>query len=105
MQDAATGLKSFKTYINGEWVDAKSGQTFQSTDPYTAEPWAEIPRCGAEDVDAAVKAAWAAFDSGPWAKMTQTARGRTLRKIAELIEKNADYSGRDRSPRQRQANF
>lgn len=91
MQDAPTTLKSFKTYINSQWVEARSGQTFQSHDPYTGAAWAEIPRCGADDVNAAVQAAWTAFDSGPWSKMTQTARGRTLRKIAQLIETHGDY--------------
>jgi len=91
MQDAPTGLKSFQTYIDGKWVDARSGERFQTSDPYRAEPWAEIPRCGAEDVDAACNAAWRAFDDGPWARMTQTARGHVLRRIAGLIEKHGDY--------------
>lgn len=91
MQDAATGLKPFQTYIDGQWVDAKSGDTFQSADPYTGEPWAVIPRCNADDVDVACKAAQRAFEDSPWSRMTQTARGRKLRKIAELIEKHGDY--------------
>ncbi|MEL6299771.1 MAG: aldehyde dehydrogenase [Pseudomonadota bacterium] len=91
MQDAATGLKTFQTYIDGQWVDAASGKRFQTSDPYTGDVWAEIPQCGADDVDRAVNAAYRAFDSGPWADMTQTARGRVLRKIAQGIEKHGDY--------------
>ena len=43
--------------IGGEWVDARSGATFESVDPFTGAPWATFPRAGAEDVDAAVRAA------------------------------------------------
>ena len=79
MQDAPTGLKTYQTYINGQWVDAVSGKRMLTSDPYTGEPWAEIPDCGAADVDKAVDAAYQAYDDSPWTKMTQTARGRVLR--------------------------
>ncbi len=52
--------------VGGEWVDARSGETFETVDPYTARPWATLPRAGPEDVDAAVAAARRAFDDGPW---------------------------------------
>ncbi|MGI9425152.1 MAG: aldehyde dehydrogenase, partial [Hyphomicrobiaceae bacterium] len=91
MQAAPSGLKVYQTYIDGKWVDAISGKRLQTSDPYTGEPWAEIPDCDAADVDRAAEAAYRAFDDGPWARMTQTARGRALRKIADLIEKNADH--------------
>ena len=51
------------------------------------EPWATIPRAGAEDVDAAVRAARGAFE--PWAKTTAITRARLLRRLAELIAENA----------------
>ena len=44
-------------YIAGEWVDAHSGETFETVDPFTGRPWAVIPRAGAADVDDAVRAA------------------------------------------------
>ena len=91
MQDAPTGLKTYQTYIDGKWVDAISGKRLLTSDPYTGEPWAEIPECEAADVDRAVDAAYRAFDGGPWSKLTQTARGRVLRTIAGLIEKHADH--------------
>jgi aldehyde dehydrogenase (NAD+) len=87
-------LKTFQAYIDGRFVDAQGGKTFKTYDPYTGEAWAEIPDCGAAEIDAACNAAYRAFDSGPWASMTQTARGRVLRKIAGLIEKHADYLAR-----------
>jgi aldehyde dehydrogenase (NAD+) len=90
MLDRPTQLKKFQTYIDGQFVDAVSGKTFQTSDPFTGEPWALIPECEAADVDRAVEAAARAFE-GPWAKLTQTARGKALRRIAGLIEKHADY--------------
>ncbi|MDA7947814.1 MAG: aldehyde dehydrogenase [Hyphomicrobiaceae bacterium] len=84
-------FKEYKTFIGGEWVAAQSGETFESEDPYTGEPWALIPRCGADDVDRAVRAAYDAWDAGPWADMTATARGRLLRKLGDLIAENAEH--------------
>ena len=91
MQDKPVKLKSYQTYIDGKWCDAVSGKKFQTFNPYTAQAWAEIPECDARDVDLACQAAHRAFESGPWPKMTQTARGKLLRKIGGLIEKHADY--------------
>src|SRR3954463_8880477 len=75
--------------IGGEWVHARSGATFESINPYTAQPWASIPRAGAEDVDAAVRAARAAFES--WGRTTPAARSKLLRRLAELIAENASH--------------
>ncbi|WP_272597912.1 aldehyde dehydrogenase [Solirubrobacter ginsenosidimutans] len=74
--------------IGGEWVDARSGAIFESINPYTAEPWATIPRAGAEDVDAAVRAARGAFES--WSRTTAVTRARLMRRLAELIAENAE---------------
>jgi aldehyde dehydrogenase (NAD+) len=76
-------------YIGGEWVDARSGETFETIDPFTGEPWAEIPRAGAVDVDAAVTAARRAFDDGPWRTTTAAQRGTMMRRLAELIAERA----------------
>jgi (Z)-2-((N-methylformamido)methylene)-5-hydroxybutyrolactone dehydrogenase len=91
MQDRPTKLKEYQTYIDGKWCDASSGKKFQTFDPYTGEPWALIPECDAKDADRACEAAWRAFDKGPWPAMTQTARGKVLRRIAGLIEKHAEH--------------
>jgi aldehyde dehydrogenase (NAD+) len=87
---AMAKLTSFQTYIDGKWCNANSGETFQSEDPYTGEPWSLIPKCGKADVDRAVEAAYAAWDSGPWAETTATARGRMLRKLGDLVADNAE---------------
>ena len=91
MQDRPTKLQEYQTYIDGKWCEATSGKKFQTHDPYTGEPWALIPECDAKDVDRACEAAWRAFDKGPWPAMTQTARGKVLRRIAGLIEKHAEH--------------
>jgi (Z)-2-((N-methylformamido)methylene)-5-hydroxybutyrolactone dehydrogenase len=87
---APASLKRYRMLIGGEWVDARSGETFETVNPYTGRPWALIPRAGAEDVDAAVRAARAAFDAGPWRRTTAVERGRLLRRLAELIAENAE---------------
>jgi aldehyde dehydrogenase (NAD+) len=76
--------------IGGEWVEALSGETFESVNPYTARTWATAPEAGEEDVDRAVRAAREAFDEGPWGRMTGTERARLMRRLAELIAENAE---------------
>jgi len=82
-------LKKYKIYVDGKWSDASSDKYFESQDPYLGKPWAAIPACTQKDVDRAVEAASKAFESGEWADMTATARGRIMRKLAALIEENA----------------
>src|SRR5215216_5902276 len=72
-------------YIGGEWVDAATGDYFESDDPYRGEPWALIPRGSADDADRAVKAARQAFTSGEWPALTASRRGALLRKLGDLI--------------------
>ena len=91
MLDRPTKLKEYQTYIDGKWCDAASGKKFQTFDPYTGEPWALIPECDAKDADRACEAAWRAFDKGPWPAMSQTARGKLLRRIGGLIEQHAQH--------------
>lgn len=85
-----SGCKEYRCYIDGEWCPSQSGATFGSTDPFTAKPWATIPRCNAEDVEKAVGAARRAFDSGAWPRMHPTERGRLLHRVADLIARDAD---------------
>lgn len=76
--------------INGKWVPAKSGKTFDVYDPATDQVIAQVAEGDAADVELAVTAARAAFDTGPWSKMTASERGRLIWKVGELIEQNAD---------------
>lgn len=85
------GIRQFRCFIDGEWVAALSGETFGSVDPFTAKAWATIPKCGARDVDRAVEAARRAFDDGEWSKLTATQRGHLLRRLGDLIARDADH--------------
>ena len=67
-----------------------SGEWFESINPYTAQPWALIPRGGKADVDRAVAAAKKAFYSKEWRGLTASARGALLRKLADLLAVEAD---------------
>src|ERR1700746_1598621 len=81
MEDRPTTLKTYQTYIDGKGVDAASGKTLQSYDPYTGEPWALIPECDKVDVDRAVEAASRALGRGSWQKMRPTERVKVLRRL------------------------
>ena len=74
--------------IDGSPQAARSGRTYTSTDPYTGQPWAQVPDADAQDVDAAVAAARAAL-GGPWGKLTATQRGKLLHRLGELIARDA----------------
>ena len=100
---ATATLTTYKMYIDGQWVDAASGDHFESDDPFRAEPWALIPRGTAADVDRAVRAAHRAFTSGEWPKLTASHRGALLRKLGDLDHRALEAAGRDRGARQRQA--
>ncbi len=76
--------KVFRNLINGEVVDAASGETYDVIDPVTGEVYAQAAMSGAEDVDRAYQAADAAFES--WADLVPRDRQRALLKIAEAIE-------------------
>jgi acyl-CoA reductase-like NAD-dependent aldehyde dehydrogenase len=64
--------------INGEWVEAQSGERLDSKDPATGAVNGTIPKGAKADVDAAVKAARDSFESGVWRNMTPDDRGRFL---------------------------
>jgi (Z)-2-((N-methylformamido)methylene)-5-hydroxybutyrolactone dehydrogenase len=77
-------------FIDGEWTDSASGEYFESFDPYTAKAWTLVPRGNAEDVDRAVQAAQRAFTSGEWPKMHASQRGLLMRRLGDLIARDAD---------------
>ena len=76
--------------IDGEWTEPASGEYFESFDPFTAKAWTLIPRGNADDVDRAVQAAHRAFTSGEWPKMHASQRGLLLRKLGDLIARDAE---------------
>ena len=76
--------------IDGRWVPAKSGKSFDVFDPSTGKVIASAAECEKADVDAAVAAARKAFDHGPWPRMSPSERGRILWKIGDLILENLE---------------
>ena len=70
--------KKQKMLINGKWVEAASGKTFPTYNPATGEVLSHVAEGDREDIDRAVKAARAAFEKGPWAKISPSERGRTM---------------------------
>lgn len=87
-------LKRYRMFIDGRWVDAEDGKTFESVNPANGRPWAVFPAATAGDADRAVKAAHRAFQEGPWAKFTPTERGKLLRRLAELMPAASEELGR-----------
>ncbi len=81
-------MKTYTHYINGAFVPALSGETFESTDPYSGKAWAKIARGSSADIDAAVTAAKEAMD-GEWGTVNASHRGKLLNRLAELIENDA----------------
>jgi aldehyde dehydrogenase (NAD+) len=80
-------------FIGGEWVRAADGRSIPVIDPSTGEVFAEIARGGLQDVDAAVKAARAAFE-GAWSAVAPADRGRILMKLSQLITVEGDRLAR-----------
>jgi phenylacetaldehyde dehydrogenase len=76
--------------IGGEWVQAASGKTFPTHNPATGEILTHVAEGGKEDVDRAVAAARAAFEDGPWRRMTPSERGRLIWRLADLVEGHAE---------------
>jgi aldehyde dehydrogenase (NAD+) len=83
-------ITATKLLINNQWVNSVSGKTFPTINPSTGEVITQVAESDAADVDKAVAAARAAFDKGPWKKMSASQRGVLMNKLADLIEKHAD---------------
>ncbi|OWT59285.1 aldehyde dehydrogenase [Candidimonas nitroreducens] len=82
-------MKRYQLRIAGQACEPQGGAWFETQNPYTGATWAEIPRCDARDVDRAVQAAHQALTQGPWAQMTATQRGALMRKLGDLIARDA----------------
>jgi len=87
-------LQTYQMLIDGEWCAAADGKHFPSIDPAGGAAWAEIPEATEADVNRAVTAAHRAFSEGEWARATPTARGRHLRRLADLLAARCEQLGR-----------
>lgn len=76
--------------IGDEFRPSVSGKTFQTINPATEEVICEVAEGDAADVDLAVHAARAAFETGPWSRMDARERGRLMLRLADLAERNLD---------------
>ncbi|MDR7314558.1 aldehyde dehydrogenase family protein [Brevibacillus nitrificans] len=83
--------QQYQLFIDGKWVNALSGKTFDSFNPATGEVNGVVAEAGAQDVDLAVKAARKAFETGAWAEMAPSDRGRLLYRAAQKMWEKLDY--------------
>jgi aldehyde dehydrogenase (NAD+) len=82
----------YRLYIDGEFVPAIDGATFDSVNPFNGEIVARVSRASVEDTRRAIAAARRAFDSGPWPRMTKEERSALLKRVADkLTERKAEF--------------
>ena len=84
----ATTVRQFQNFIGGEWVDAASGDTFDSTSPADGELIGTFPKSGPDDVDRAVAAAKVAYED--WRLVPAPKRGEILFRFAQLLVTHKD---------------
>ncbi|MBU9312553.1 aldehyde dehydrogenase [Burkholderia multivorans] len=87
-------MQRYAHYIDGREAAPHSQSWFESHNPYTGEPWAEIARGDATDADLAVQAAHRAFTRGAWSESSATQRGELLRRVGDLIARDAQRLAR-----------
>ena len=79
-----------QAFIDGKYVDAASGKTFDCTSPIDGRLLAKVAECDKEDVDRAVKAARKAFEAGKWSEASPAKRKAVMLKLAQLVRENSD---------------
>jgi gamma-glutamyl-gamma-aminobutyraldehyde dehydrogenase/4-guanidinobutyraldehyde dehydrogenase/NAD-dependent aldehyde dehydrogenase len=90
-EDVVTTLSiRAQAFVDGAYVDAASGATFDCVSPGTGRVIAQVAACDAEDVDRAVAGARRAFESGVWSRTAPKKRKKVLQRFAALIEEHAD---------------
>ncbi len=77
-----------KAFINGNFVDANDGSTYEVINPATGKKLADVTACTAQDVDIAVAAARKTFNDGIWSKQSPRERKQVIKKLAQLILEN-----------------
>jgi aldehyde dehydrogenase (NAD+) len=84
------GIAKGQLLIDGKWRDSSSGETMTTTDPTTEAPITTVAKATPEDAQAAIDAAYAAFEEGPWGKMHHEERAKILFRMADLMDERAD---------------
>ena len=82
-------MREYKLYINGEFVEAESKQTFDSINPFDQQVVAKVARAGIVDAQGAIRAARDAFDNGPWRRMPHGERSVLLKAVSDKINERA----------------
>ena len=90
-------MEKYDLFIQGKWVPARSGETFEVINPHVTETMALVAKADERDVDVAVKAARKAFDEGPWPRMLASERATILFRLANLIRENLEDIARTES--------
>jgi aldehyde dehydrogenase (NAD+) len=87
---AASAPQTYRMFVDGEWVSARSGRTYSIPNPATEATIAEVPSAGVEDLERAIAAARRAFDEGPWPRTSPPERRRILLAIADGVERRKE---------------
>ncbi|OKO78035.1 carnitine dehydratase [Bradyrhizobium sp. NAS80.1] len=87
-------MQEYRMLIGGEWVGAETGDWIESVNPFDGKAWARIPRAGPGDVRRAASEARRAFLDPSWSRLTASARGHLLMKLADLIAEHSDQLAR-----------
>jgi len=82
--------KKHRMLIDGKWVEAQSGKTFEVEDPATQNVIAHAPSGDKADIDLAVAAARRAFETGPWSRIPPGERSRLVWRLGDLLDEHAD---------------
>ncbi len=85
-------METYDNWIDGGFAPPPNGQRMATANPFSGEPWAEVADDPAA-VDDAVQAARRAFTDGPWATMPATERARLMRRLGELLSRDAEQLG------------
>lgn len=85
-------MQEYKLFINGEWVDSGTGETFSDINPATLETIAKLQKASNDDVSHAVESAEVAFDS--WSGTPAPLRGRILFRAARMLEERKEELSR-----------
>ncbi len=88
--ESTRNIVKYGLYIDGQEAPSTSGRMMDCLNPYTGKTWAAVAQGDDNDVDLAVQSARRAFDSGPWSRLTATQRGALLRRLGDIIARDAE---------------
>src|SRR5262245_19236360 len=87
-RDIVSIRERYGLFVGGEWIEPRSGEWFQTADPASEEPLAEVAAAGKEDVDLAVRTARSALEDG-WSERPASERAKYLFRIARILQERS----------------